>query len=161
MKTPRNFWPVGIFAVFIVFAAGMTTMVVLACRNTTDLVSRNYYEEELRFQGRIDSVERSKAFRAAAHYDATAKRITISLPAEHVGKDVSGNVQLYRPSASGLDQQIKLNPDAAGVQTIDAATLQNGLWKLRVVWTVAGQEYFFEQKIVIGSVAATSQVIRL
>ena len=26
MKTARNFWPIAIFAVFICFAAGMTTM---------------------------------------------------------------------------------------------------------------------------------------
>ena len=158
MKPPRNFWPIGIFGVFICFAAGMTTMVVLACRSNTDLVSRDYYDQELRFQGRIDSVDRSKQFRATANYDAVVKRITISLPIEHAGKDVTGNIQLYRPSAAGLDRQFPLATDAKGVQILDAANLQNGLWKIRVAWTVAGQEFFLEQKIVIGRAVETTRV---
>ncbi|MFO1487681.1 MAG: FixH family protein [Verrucomicrobiota bacterium] len=154
MKTNRNLWPLGIIAFFCCFAAGLTVMVVLACRSNTDLVSRNYYEEELKFQGRIDSLERMKDLRATARYDAVAHRITLALPAEHAGKDITGSIQLYRPSAAGMDRKFDLAPDAAGSQALDVAGLQNGLWRLRVAWTVAGHDYFLEQKIVIGTAAA-------
>lgn len=150
MKSTRNLWPAAIITVFVCFAAGMATMVVLACRSNMDLVSRDYYEQELRFQSRIDSLARAKLFQATAEYDAAAKRITISLPAEHAGKNVDGHIQFYRPSAAGLDQQFTFAPDARGVQTLDVASLQNGLWKIRFTWTVSGQEFFLEQKIVIG-----------
>lgn len=157
MKTNRNFWPLGIIAVFLCFAAGMTTMVVLACRSNTDLVSHDYYEQEIRFQGRIDSLNRTKGLHASASYDAAAKRLIITLPAEHADKAVSGQIQLYRPAAAGLDQQFKLEPDAKGRQTLDLAALQNGLWKVRIAWTVAGQDYFLEQKIVVGSVEVANR----
>ena len=152
MKTNRNFWPLGIIAVFLCFAAGMTTMVVLACRSNTDLVSHDYYEQEIRFQGRIDSLNRTKGLHASARYDVAGKSLLITLPAEHADKAVSGQIQLYRPAAAGLDQQFKLEPDAKGRQTLDLAALQNGLWKVRIAWTVSGQDYFLEQKIVVGAV---------
>ena len=152
MKTNRNFWPLGIVAIFVCFAAGMTTMVVLACRSNTDLVSHDYYEQEIRFQGRIDSLDRTKPLNATAKFDSAAKSLVIALPAEHAGQNLSGQIQLYRPAAAGLDRKFKLAPDAKGIQTLDLAELQNGLWKVRVAWTVAGQDYFLEQKIVIGSI---------
>lgn len=158
MKPTRNLWPFAIFAVFTCFAAGMSTMVVLACRSNTDLVSRDYYEQELRFQGHLDSLNRTQPFHATAKYDATSSRIVIALPAEHAGKTEDGKIQLYRPSAAGLDQEFKLATDAAGVQTLDVAGLKNGLWKIRVTWTVAGQEYFLEQKIVINRAVAETRL---
>lgn len=158
MKTSPNFWPYAIFAVFGCFAAGMTTMVVVACRSNSELVSRDYYEQELRFQGRLDSLDRTKPFHATAKYDSDAKRIVIALPAEHAGKNLDGQIQLYRPSAEGLDQTFKLAPDAAGLQTLDAASLQAGLWKIRVAWKFDGQDFFLEQKIVIGKTTAAVRV---
>jgi nitrogen fixation protein FixH len=67
---------------------------------------------------------------------------------------VSGSVQLYRPSAVKLDRTLQLQPDANGVQKIDAAGLSPGLWKVRVSWRVEQQEYFLDQNVVIS--AATS-----
>lgn len=156
MKTTRNLWPFAIIGIFALFIAGMTTMVVLACRSNTDLVSRDYYEQELRFQGRIDSLDRTHSLGATAKYDAPSRRIIISLPAAHAGKSVDGQIQLYRPSAAGMDRQFKLKPDAQGIQALDAADLENGLWKIRVAWNVAGQEYFLDRKMIVGSALAAS-----
>ena len=156
MKSIRNLWPYAIIGTFILFIAGMGTMVVMACRSNTDLVSHDYYEQELRFQGRIDSLGRTHSLGATARYDAVSHRIVITLPAAHAGKSVDGKIQLYRPSAAGMDRQFKLAPDDKGMQTLDAADLKNGLWKIRVAWNVAGQDYFLDQKIIVGSAVASA-----
>jgi len=39
--------------------------------------------------------------------------------------------------------------DAAGVQQVDAGKLQAGLWKVRVQWTVNGEEYFVDRVVVV------------
>jgi hypothetical protein len=38
-----------------------------------------------------------------------------------------------------------------GIQEVDAQKLRAGLWKVRVFWNVDGQEYFFDQPIVVGA----------
>jgi nitrogen fixation protein FixH len=58
-------------------------------------------------------------------------------------------VHLYRPSAAGLDRQLALELDAAGVQALDASGLEPGLWRVKVTWSVGGQQYYFDQKVVI------------
>jgi nitrogen fixation protein FixH len=149
MKTTRNPWPYGIIATFVIFISGTIGLIVMASTQKVDLVSKNYYEQEIKYQTRMDDLDRTKPLGATAAYDVAGRRIVISLPAAHAGKNVAGTIQFYRPSAAGMDQQIKLEPDANGVQTFDAANLQQGLWKIRVAWNIAGQEYFLDQKIVI------------
>jgi hypothetical protein len=156
MQTARNLWPLGIIVTFVLFFAGTVGLVVMAFSQKVDLVSADYYEQELTFQGRIDRVERTRRApsQASVAYDAGGKCITVSLPADQAGHDVSGRIELYRPSASGLDRAVKLEPDTTGIQRVDAAGMVPGLWKVRVSWTVEKQDYFLDQKVVVGSKAS-------
>ena len=153
MKPARNLWPLGIITTLVVFFAGTVGLIVMACSQKVDLVSADYYENELKFQGRIDQVERTRSAvtQASVAYDAALKCITISLPADQARRDISGHIDLYRPSAAGMDRTVKLAPDAHGVQRLDAAGLAPGLWKVRVSWTVEKQDYYLDQKVVVGS----------
>lgn len=151
MKTARNLWPIGVTAAFAIFIAGTAGLIVFASSQSHDLVSDNYYEQELRYQQRIDSLDRTARLGADASvvYDSVRRRIVISLPPGQVGDTVSGRIDLYRPSAARLDQELKLAPDVRGVQQVDAAALQPGLWKIRVSWTAANEDYYLDQEVVI------------
>jgi nitrogen fixation protein FixH len=156
MKLNRNLWPVAIILVFAFFLAGTIGLVVMACTQKVDLVSSNYYEQELRFQGQIDRVKRTRqlATQAVVAYDSASKRITISLPGEQAREAVTGSIELYRPSAAGLDRQIELKVDASGVQSVDTSGLRPGLWKVRVSWTANRQEYYTDQRVIISPKAS-------
>ncbi len=153
MATSRNLWPLGIILTLAIFFAGTVGLVVMACSQRVDLVSPDYYERELKFQSQIDQVERTHraANQATVAYDAAAKCITVSLPAGQAGREISGRIELYRPSAAGMDRAVKLAPDAKGVHRVDAADLAPGLWKVRVSWTFERQDYFLDQKVVVGA----------
>ncbi len=153
MNPTRNLWPLGVALTLVGFLASTVTLVVIACSQRVDLVSPDYYERELRYQGQIDRVERTHraASQASVAYDASGKCITVSLPADQAHHDVTGLIELYRPSAAGMDRMVNLQPDANGVQRLDAAGLAPGLWKVRVSWTVGDQDYFLDQKVVVAS----------
>ena len=151
MKPTRNLWPYGIILTFVIFSTGTATLVVIACTHKTDLISPNYYEDEIKFQSRIDQLNRTALLSDQVNvaYDVAKQSINISLPAGQVTLATAGRIQLYRPSATGLDRELQLRLDANGSQTVEAATLQPGLWKVRVKWTVQGQDYFAEKNIVV------------
>lgn len=152
MKTTRSFWPFGIIVAFAVFIAGTVGLIVFASTQNSELVSADYYEQELKFQNRIDGVGRANELggRASANYDAASEQFTVSVPPEQLAAKFSGRIQLYRPSSAGLDREIALLPDANGMQQVSTKGLRRGLWKARVSWTAAGQEYFLEREFVIG-----------
>jgi hypothetical protein len=144
-----NPWPVSIIVFFAIAIIGCTTLVTFCSRHPADLVAADYYEQEIRYQGRLDRLQHASQpdHQAAVSYDSATRLISISLP--HGLAHPKGDVQLYRPSAGNLDRQLKLQPSANGLQTIDATTLAPGLWRVRVSWTVDQQDYFVDQKIII------------
>jgi len=148
-KPRRSFWPYAITIYFVNFAAFIATFITWAVRQNMDLVREDYYNEEILFQKQLDTMNRTHAFAkdVAIRYDDTARAITIQLPAEHHA--ISGSVHLYRPSDAKLDRELKLVP-SNGLQRIDTAKLQPGLWKVRVQWTANGEEFYFDQPVVIG-----------
>ena len=151
MKLTRNLWPIGIIVVCSLFFCGTVGLIVMACSQREDLVSDNYYEQELKYQGQIDRAERTRreASQTAVAYDAARQQITVSLPPGQAQGNLSGTVELYRPSAANLDRSMKFSPDASGVQRLDASTLAPGLWKVRVSWTCDQRNYYVEQKVVV------------
>ena len=53
MATTRNLWPLGIILTLAAFITGTVGLVVMACSQRVDLVSPDYYERELKYQGQI------------------------------------------------------------------------------------------------------------
>jgi hypothetical protein len=153
VSSPRiNLWPISIISFFTVAIIGCGTLIAFCSRHPADLISPNYYEEEVKYQGQMDRLRHTqeRVPLAAVAYDRAAKSITVSLPSAGGGKP-SGQIQLYRPSAVNLDRTLKLELSPGGVQAIDAASLLPGLWKVRVSWTVDDRQFFIDQQVVIPS----------
>jgi hypothetical protein len=147
MKTSRNLWPLGILLAFGLFFAGTIGLVVMACSHKMDLVSADYYEREIKFETHLDQLRRAGS-QASIVYDLHAHRIVISLPSAASKSPLTGFVELYRPSAAGLDRRFPL--EASGIQQVDTRDLQPGLWKVRVSWKAAGEDLFAEQNVIVG-----------
>jgi nitrogen fixation protein FixH len=152
----QNPWPVGLVIFFILFGAYIVGFVIFASRQKMDLVREDYYDQEIRFQQQIDRAQRSAPILADAdiQYDRADDQVTVSLPSVKQ-KDISGTVSFYRPSDADLDRNVKLGLDGAGRQSVSVRLLRAGLWKVRVQWSAAGQEYFFEKPIVIKRTGAS------
>ena len=149
---PRwNLWPISIIAFFTVAILGCGTFIAFCSRHPADLISPNYYEEEVRYQAHIDQLKftQQRAPQASVSYDAVTKQILLALGPQKPGTRISGRILLYRPSAQNLDRQLELAPNGHGVQFLDAASLAPGLWKVQVSWTVNERQYFMDQQIVL------------
>jgi hypothetical protein len=147
----RNPWPYGIVAAFVVFIGATASLIVFTSFHGQELVTQDYYEQELRYQERLDSRERTGALRsdASVRYDAAADSIQLVLPLQHASPSPAGTIQLYRPAASGEDRNLPLTVDLAGHQRLDARELSAGLWRVRVAWKHDGQDYSLEEKLVV------------
>jgi nitrogen fixation protein FixH len=156
---PFNPWPYGIIAVFVIFIASFAAVVAYISQHNMDLVSADYYEQEIRYQGRLDELNRTAGLRAATRltFDPATRLLSISLPPAHAASRPHGILHLYRPSAAGLDRQLKLSTDATGVQHFNASDLQPGHWKARLHWTSNGQDYFAEESLLIPPPVAASR----
>jgi hypothetical protein len=150
-KTSRSLWPHAIIAWFVVFASALAAWVSYAVRQNPDLVRPDYYEEEIHYQQQLERLNRTAAVLVALDYDAAHGELKLRLPREHVVSRPAGRIHFYRPSDAALDFEVPMAVDDQGRQAVDVSARRGGLWKVRVQWNAAGQDYFFEQSVVFVS----------
>jgi hypothetical protein len=141
----KNPWPYAIIAYFAVFITAMASWITFAVRNDMELVRKDYYEADLKFQQQLDKLARTRELRRDISVRLEGPTLALVLPKT----DAQGEVHLYRPSNAKLDRRLPLQLDAQGRQAIDIARLQSGLWKLRVSWQSHGEDFYFDEPIVI------------
>jgi hypothetical protein len=159
MSTPTksfNPWPYSIIAFFVVAIIGAVAFIIFCNRHGTELVTVDYYEQELRHQQRMESVARTAQLQGtlSVTFDDAAKRVTVQLPKDHALLKPAGQIHFYRPSAAGLDRKFVLEVNARGEQSLDARELIAGLWRVRVTWTIGEAEFFADEPLVIGGKGA-------
>ncbi|GAB2949946.1 hypothetical protein GCM10027048_13880 [Hymenobacter coalescens] len=145
----RSLWPYAIIAVFVLFGTFIGYMVKQAMSSSVDLVSKDYYEQELQHQQRMEAAARAAALPGAIRYQAAADELTLQLPAALAGQQPTGKVRFFRPSDQHLDFTVPLQPDAAGTQRLSTAKLQPGYWRVRLDFEAGGQAYFVEQNVTV------------
>ncbi|GAA4011932.1 hypothetical protein GCM10022408_25590 [Hymenobacter fastidiosus] len=148
----RSVWPYAIVAVFVLFAAYIGSMVYRAMQTDVNLVSADYYQQELAHQQRMDAVARTAALPTPVQvrYDAASRRLILQLPAILAGPAVQGQVHFFRPSNQALDFALPLQTAADLRQFINTSKMAAGLWRVQLDFTAGGQAYFLEQDLTLG-----------
>ena len=140
-------WPYAIIAVFVLFAGYIGYMVQQAMRTSVDLVSPNYYQQELAYQKRMESVAHVAALPVAVTvtHDAAVSQLQLQLPPSFVGKRLEGQIHFFRPSDLKLDFTLPLQPSSDLAQRLSTQKMARGFWRVRVDFTADGQAYFVEK----------------
>src|SRR3990172_2138577 len=101
----RSPWPLAIIAWFALFSAFLAAFIVFAVRQREDLVRRDYYDAEVRYQQHLDRAHRGQAVsgEVAIRYEAAMQRVTIQLPPTQARHRPTGRISFSRPSDASLD----------------------------------------------------------
>jgi hypothetical protein len=144
----HRIWPIGLTVFFVLFVAGMVAFVAWSAGHREDLVAPDYYEQEIRYQERIEASARAGAagLRPAIAYDAAMGRLKLSFGDPAALQSATGTVTLYRPSDAAMDRVFAFEPDAEGAQSIPVA-LASGLWRVKTEWHKDGQAFYAEEAI--------------
>jgi hypothetical protein len=147
-----SLWPVSIIAFFAVAILSCGVFVAFCSMNGTDLVASDYYEQEIRYQGEMESITRARSLNppATLEYVGETGIIMIQIPAQ-AGTAVSGTLELYRPSSARMDKKVSLHVDASGRQIVEAGSLAKGPWKMKLAWKAGDQSYQLNREFTIGA----------
>lgn len=141
-------WGKKILIVYLVFVAGIVFMVFKSSMQKTDLVTTDYYAKELKYQDKIDEMNRVSALSAPVTYAMKNDELIIEFPKDFNGKKLTGEAVLYCPSDENRDvkQTFSLQDESLKMK-IPAA--KGGLYQLQLTWQDGGVSYYFEKKIFI------------
>ncbi|MCY7362389.1 MAG: FixH family protein [Ignavibacteria bacterium] len=140
-------WGVKIIIVFALFTLGIITTVAISMSKNVDLVSSNYYEQEIKYQSHIDLLKNSADYKDKINAELNGNEIVIHFSELKNKGKISGEIIFYRTSDSKKDFKININPDSDGIQKINSSELDRGLWKLQFKLLNNNNNYFVEKNI--------------
>ncbi|TPE45900.1 FixH family protein [Pontibacter mangrovi] len=143
-------WPYAIIAAIVLFAGYIIFFVVKAMNQDVDLVSKDYYAQEIAYQDHINKLGRTIAVgEVGITYNQEGKTILLQLPEGYKDQKIYGQIEFFRPSDDALDFKMPLQPGRDLSQLIQADTLQPGRWKVRVNFSANNETFYAEKALTI------------
>ncbi len=139
-------WGHKILFTYLAFVVGIMSMVYLTSLQSRELVSDNYYAEELAYQKIIDQSANTASLSAAVKVEQQTDKLIIRLPEELQNKQSSGKWSLYFAADSKKDVNGNFETKS-GVSTILLPAKASGSYKMILNWETAGKTYYFEKMI--------------
>lgn len=131
---------------FILFAAFIGTLVTICLRQDISLVSKNYYKEELAYQTQIERLNNTHQLAQKPTVKIVAPSI-LKVQFHQLDEIQNGQLRLFCPSNSEMDRNFKLKLSNNGGEEIDLAGLESGMYKVKLLWTMQGKEFYLEEII--------------
>ncbi len=142
-------WGWKITFLYTAFVIMILTLVFLASGEKVELVTPDYYAQELVYQDRIDATHNAQRLEKNTRINLVSQGISIELPPQWNSQTSTGEVKLYRPSDSGMDRLMALTPDTSGVHVIPSDALSPGYYKVQVMWTMDSIQYYTEEGLFV------------
>jgi hypothetical protein len=133
-------WGTKIFLVYTGFVVFMLTMVYMCIRQQYDLVSDDYYAQELKYQDVIDGKNNAKLLRTGLTVGAIADTVFVKLPLDQISG--GGEIQFYRPDNASFDYKVQFVNNAT--IAIPSSKLKAGTYKVKATWASDGKPYYNE-----------------
>jgi hypothetical protein len=151
MTTTRRGWSwgTGVLVAFGLFLAGILGVVAISMSEDVQLVTERYYDNELRYQERIQATVRANGMATRVRLELHPGAVLIRFPRLGSPEDVHGRVTLYRPADRAEDRTLPLVLDTLWAQSIPTRTLVPGLWRVQMQWHLHGEEYYAEQPLIL------------
>ena len=143
-------WGTGIVLAFIGFMCFIMYFVVKVNTDKKydhDLVTEDYYKEELDFQNDINKETNAKNLSENISIKKTDEGLMIAFPETFKINNISGKVFLYRPSNKQLDFETPISLSNHNLLIPDKRLL-DGRWNIKVDWQYNGKSYLFKKEIV-------------
>lgn len=141
-------WGYKIMLAYILFVAGIMLLVFKSSSRKQELVIEDYYEQELKFQQKIDEAERAQSLSAPVKYAVDHGKITVSFPGEMKGKRIDAQVWVYFAADQSRDKTFHLTTDDATL-LIELPENSKGNYALKMDWKAGGTSYYAEHKVFI------------
>ena len=148
-KSSGRLWAWGTVIVYCLFAGGTIGFVLFASTQKVELVSDDYYKNEVVYHDQIERVNRTNALDESVEWHLSDDKKTLDfLFSLRLVKE--GTITFYRPSASAMDKIYTIKTDEAGSQQVSLAGLQEGMWRVKVQWQDNdGKSYYKEANLTL------------
>ena len=142
----RFTWGTGIFLAmlaFMIFILSFVYKSIAMDEYQHELVSEDYYKDELHYQEEIDKLNNSNSLSQNIKLTNSKEGILVSFPKDIEQASIVGSIYFQRLSNEKLDftEEIKLTDHH---QLIQNEKLVSGKWIVKIDWETKQEKYLFK-----------------
>jgi hypothetical protein len=134
-------------AAFMIFIISMLFLFPNGQKNS-EMVTDNYYEEELKYQDVIDAKKRADTLQEKPVYSQDKNGIKITFPKDYDNSNTTVKFVLNRTDEQNLDIHKSVQMDANKSIIIPAQVLKMGNYTLRLNWTKDKTDYRMDYDVI-------------
>jgi hypothetical protein len=142
-------WGIRITILYGAFMAMILFLVFRTMNEKVDLVSADYYQNELKYQDQIDRQNESSTLAVQPEIQVSGKNVSIKFPESIAPGNISGTLKFYRPSDSSKDFSTALQVDDSGTQLVSTEKFSKGIYQAQLTWSAEGKNYYNEISLYI------------
>lgn len=142
-------WGHGIIIAFGLFVAYILYFVYASFQQNIDLVSEDYYAQEVAYQQRIDDTKNAVDVKGQIFISRNESEVVVTFPIEIREKITTGEVHFFRPADQQMDFKIPLQLDAAASLRVDGAQFSAGRYEVKISWKEGEKAYFVKKDLFI------------
>ena len=141
-------WGTGIIITSLLFMSFIVMLVVKTYQHKVDLVSEDYYNQELHFQEKINKMNNVKSETDKVKWKLEEDELIFQFPLNE--KYIpTGTIEFFRPSDSGKDLIVPIFTDKGNKQCLRKELLSHGLYKIKIDWETNHKKYYIEEDVFI------------
>jgi hypothetical protein len=137
-------WGWKITAVYVTFVIGILTLVFKARSERVDLVSTDYYAQELAYSQRLEAQRNAATLSAVPSAVLNDDGVDILLPSECFTA-TELKLHVYCPSNAAHDRIYTLEPKPR--QQLSTSEWMNGTYIMKWSFRIGDKNYYYEQAI--------------
>jgi len=111
-----------------------------------ELVSKDYYQDELRYQDKIDGAANA-ALEAPISIQVNDEIISIEFPDAQKNANITGEAWFYCSVDATKDKRFVLSVDSTGIQRIERKGLQKGDYQIKISYEINQKKYYVAQQL--------------
>jgi hypothetical protein len=138
-------WGYRITIFFMAFISFMLFMLYQCVQQNFDLVSEDYYAQEVGFQEQINQENNFYKLDQKPSWSIAEKYFELSFP----NTFTKGTINFFRPSDKNLDFEEILKVDANKQQQVALSKFKRGVYKVQLSWSDQKESYYIQEQIFI------------
>lgn len=139
-------WGYKIILVYGLFVLGMMFLVFKSTQQKYDLVQKDYYAKELKYQNVIDASQHARDLGGELITSRQAGHLLVTLPIGFQNANVKGTAHLYYAADENKDIAKEFET-TNGLLNIELLSKMSGAYTLKLNVEMKGEQYYYEQRI--------------
>lgn len=125
----------------------MSVLVYLAMKQDVSMVSKNYYEQEMVYQQKLDAIHNTGRYETGFSIITKGEVLLVQVPPDLSQELTEGSIYFYCPSNDKMDYRETLPANDNGAYSFSRALLKGHGYLIKITLKAGGKDYYKELKI--------------